>query len=131
MGARRKYVRHVVGLCTVCLVLTACEDQAMIDPTSTKAEPVATQIGVSSDLVTIREGESVRIRAVDGATASRDVSWTTADESIAAVDVRGNVRGIAIGTTMITVVSRNGSSDVVVTVLPSDGEGVRDAKPTR
>ncbi len=131
MGARRNYVRHVMGLCTIALTLTACEDQAMIDPISTTAAPVATQIGVSRDLVTIREGETVRIRAADGATASRDVSWSTADESIADVDVRGNVRGVAIGTTMVTVVSRNGSSDVVVTVLPNEGEVARDAKPTR
>ena len=131
MGARCNFVRHAVAVCTIALTLTACEDQAMIDPVPTTAEPVATQIGVSRDLVTIREGETVRIRAADGAAASRDVSWNTSDESIAAVDVRGTVRGVSIGTTMITVVSRNGSSDVVVTVLPNDGEVVRDAKQTR
>lgn len=131
MGARRNLVRHVAGLCTICLALTACDEQAMIDPMTTTAEIVATQIGVSRDLVTIREGESIRIRAADGATASREVSWSSEDESIADVDVRGTVRGVAIGTTMITVVSRNGSSDVVVTVLPNDGEVARNAKPTR
>ena len=128
-SVRHHLVRQILGLSAICLGLAACDDHSTIDPTSspTTAPAVATRSGVSRDIVTIEEGQSTRIHALDGAAASRDITWSSADDEIAAVDTHGNIRGIAVGTTTLTVVSRNGSSDVVVTVLPvADVEDVQN-----
>ena len=134
MDARYQLVRRILGFCSICLSLAACEDNTTIDPvTGTRAvEPrIVGRVAVTRDVVTIEEGQSTRIRAGDGSAASRDVTWSSDDEEIAVVDARGNIRGIAVGTTTLTVVSRNESSDVVVTVLPATSEGVRNVKPLR
>ena len=131
---RHHFVLQILGLSAICFGLAACDDHSTIDPTSSPmaASGVATRSGVSRDIVTIEEGQSTRIHALDGAAASRDITWSSADEEIAAVDAQGNIRGIAVGTTTLTVVSLNGSSDVVVTVLPvADVEDVQNDTRTR
>jgi len=102
-----------------------------MEPTiSTTRNVVEMHLGVSRDLVTIQEGQRASVRTERSATSPADVSWSSADESIAKVDENGNILGITVGTTMLTVISRNGSADVVVTVLPANTEDAANAQPT-
>jgi hypothetical protein len=88
-----------------------------------RAEAVAVKgVEIQPDRVTLSVGKMETLRPVfmpDSAT-NREVEWKSEHEAIATVLQTGVVRGIAVGTTAITVTTKDGnrSASCIVTVVP-------------
>jgi hypothetical protein len=123
-GAR---VRQWVGLAMVSLSAVACSDQNVTAPAPAQAPAAQTVaantvilLGVSRDIVTLNEGESVVVRLAESPTDDHaSAVWTAENPSVASVSPDGTIVGLATGTTMVTVTEAHRSSDIVVTVLPT------------
>ncbi len=124
------------GLCKSLYVVPS-EDKIEIDDTpATKVE----SLNVSQTEVSMLEGGSVRVTATVSpwTLKNRDVTWTSADEKVATVDMNGLISAVSTGSTTVTAAAAadpNVKVEIKVTVesLPSvplrgfvnstDGEG--------
>lgn len=94
---------------------------------------LVTGVAISSgDQTLTKKGETVQLTAVvspDNA-ADKNVTWTSADSSVATVDANGLVTAVGNGTTVITVTTEDGrkTASVTVTVRISQ-ESTDTAKP--
>lgn len=70
------------------------------------------------DELTIAVGESVQLEAnvLPSNASNQNVSWSSADESIATVDAGGLVMGMASGNTVITVTTEDGSFEATASI---------------
>lgn len=74
-------------------------------------DPV-TELTLSQATLTLEGGQRVRLVATVNARAkNKNIIWTSADSSIASVDVNGTVMGLAIGTTTVTATAA-GNTDL-------------------
>jgi hypothetical protein len=81
------------------------------------------QVEIVPESPSVRVGASVQLQATprgaDGKVLSdRVISWTTSDPRVARVDV-GKVRGIAVGSAVITAIAGLRRGSTTVTVLPN------------
>ena len=99
----------------------ACDDRTIISP-DTQSEPQeqVARLSVTSDLVTLKTGESTEIRLTGPAGADGHEVWSTDDSSIAEVDESGMILARNVGTTTVTVSNAGKVTDVIVTVLPAE-----------
>ena len=69
------------------------------DPTPQKEDPVTATITASD--VTVEQGKTVQISATTNSTAS--ISYSSADADVATVSATGEVTGVAVGSTTVTL----------------------------
>ena len=92
-------------------------------------QPV-TNVTVSPTTLNIEAGETSTITAsiVPADADDQEVTWSSADSTIATVDADGLVTGVAAGTVVITATSNDGgfeaTSSVTVTAIPIDVTGI-------
>jgi uncharacterized protein YjdB len=87
------------------------------------AQPVAS-VEVNPASQTVQVGQSVQLtatprNAAGAALANRQVSWSSSNSAVAAVDADGTVRGVAAGTATITATSEGRSGTAAITVSPA------------
>ena len=88
---------------------------------ATEFPELDTASDVSEDLTVDKSEVTVAVGETDKVTASTDVTWSSADSSIATVSPDGTITGVAAGETTITATDANGNTvDVKVTVTDED-----------
>lgn len=113
--------------------LTACTDAATTGLPDGLSASVGTSTGapsrvlVTTDLVTLRVGESARVALAGESEATSTRQWATDNARIATVDLAGTITGRAVGSTTVAVTSGTRTTDILVTVLP-DAPRVADAR---
>lgn len=77
-----------------------------------------TGVRVSNANATVKEGEKTTITAIVAPSnaTNKEVTWTSADTSIAKVSQTGVITGVKAGTTTITVTTKDGGHKATVTV---------------
>lgn len=117
MKANRKLTHLIVAICVMSLALVCAMTGCV------KVVP-ATGITLNQTAVTVEAGSTAKLRAVVEPADAFDtrVYWETSDASIATVDNRGRVTGVAEGTAVISAEMRDGSlfAECTVTVLAKD-----------
>ncbi len=118
-AGRRGILRIAVPVALILLAIAGTA--AWTIQRRTGAAPAAVTVAVEVPEPVVAVGSSIPLRALlrDGsgaAAAGLPVTWTSADESVAAVDATGRVTGRAPGTTFVTATSGDaaGSGTVVV-----------------
>ena len=78
----------------------------------------ATGVKVNKTSVTVKEGKTITVTATVAPTnaTNKNVTWTTADASIAKVSQTGVITGVKEGTTTITVTTKDGGHTATVNV---------------
>lgn len=78
----------------------------------------ATGVKVNEPSVTVKEGKTKTVTATVAPSnaTNKNVTWTTADASIAKVSQTGVITGVKEGTTTITVTTKDGGHKATVTV---------------
>ncbi len=90
-----------------------------------EVQPATLELGVG-----VVRRVTATIRDSTGATLTgRTVTWTSAVPSIAEVSGAGDVRGVAVGSTSITVAAGGRSVAIPVTVLPPPGPSISAVSP--
>ena len=92
--------------------------------------------GVSLNLseVKLKAAQTVSLTAtvLPETTTDKDVSWSSSDENVAAVDANGVVTAVAVGEATITAATKNGKSAAcIVTVEPTPAESVTIDTPEK
>ena len=90
-----------------------------------------TEVYLDKSSATLTEGDTVTLTATvlpENTTYSKDVSWSSNNSEVAAVDANGTVTAKSVGTTIITATSENGkSASCTITVNKKDTyTGLRD-----
>ncbi|MBR4826748.1 MAG: Ig-like domain-containing protein [Bacteroidales bacterium] len=87
-----------------------------------RPEVSVTGISLDRETITLSVGMMKHLNASVLPQNAGDIAldWTSADESIAAVDKDGNVTGVAIGTTAVTVKTVEGNHTATCTVIVKD-----------
>ena len=110
--------------------VVGCDDQTSMSPV-TSGQVSSTSVArltVTSDLVTLKTGESVEIALAEASASEGRHLWSSDDASIADVDNAGNNTARKVGSTTITVSEAGKATDILVTVLPSDSTaGIHEA----
>ena len=77
-----------------------------------------TGVSLNQSSIVLEVGEINQIIAsIEPANASNDnITWVSLDETIASVDQQGNIVGVAVGTTIISVLTEDGSFSAEVSV---------------
>ena len=120
-AARALPMKATIGLFFL-LSLNACTDRTSVAPADASVQTETSsdsRVLVTTDLVTLRTGESALVRLTGESDAAPARRWSTDNGRIAAVDADGNITGLATGTTTVTVTSGERTTDILVTVLPS------------
>lgn len=78
----------------------------------------ASGLTLDKSAAAVKVGEGVKLNAsvAPSDATTKDVVWTSSDNSVASVDTQGNVKGIKEGTAVITAVSADGGFKVSCTV---------------
>ncbi len=103
---------------------------APIDVSVASADIAVESITLDEGAVSVQKGKTVALTATvapEDAT-DRTVTWTSSDDSIAAVDENGVVTGVAVGDATITAAAGDKSAECKVTVTKSDAEIIAEAK---
>ena len=81
----------------------------------TVEEPNVSSISLDKDTLTLKRGESSKLTTtVEPADAgNKDVTWTSSDETVATVDVEGNITTLKIGAADITATTADGGLTAV------------------
>ena len=111
-------------------VTLGCQSDATA-PLTVEADPVG--LTVVPSIATVDGGKLLRLTASlhlpDGSTATApDVSWRSADDSIATVDADGIVQGFRAGRVQIVATWHDSRGSSLVTVVDPAGKGT---KPSR
>ena len=90
-----------------------------------------TEVYLDKSSATLTEGDTATLTATvlpENTTYSKDVSWSSNNSEVAAVDANGTVTAKSVGTTIITATSENGkSASCTITVNKKDTyTGLRD-----
>ena len=90
-----------------------------------------TEVCLDKSSATLTEGDTATLTATvlpENTTYSKDVSWSSNNSEVAAVDANGTVTAKSVGTTIITATSENGkSASCTITVNKKDTyTGLRD-----
>ncbi len=90
-----------------------------------------TEVCLDKNSATLTEGDTATLTATvlpENTTYSKDVSWSSNNSEVAAVDANGTVTAKSVGTTIITATSENGkTASCTVTVNKKDTyTGLRD-----
>ena len=90
-----------------------------------------TEVYLDKSSATLTEGDTATLTATvlpENTTYSKDVSWSSNNREVAAVDANGTVTAKSVGTTIITATSENGkSASCTITVNKKDTyTGLRD-----
>ena len=90
-----------------------------------------TEVYIDKSSATLTEGDTATLTATvlpENTTYSKDVSWSSNNSEVAAVDANGTVTAKSVGTTIITATSENGkSASCTITVNKKDTyTGLRD-----
>ena len=90
-----------------------------------------TEVCLDKNSATLTEGDTATLTATvlpENTTYSKDVSWSSNNSEVAAVDANGTVTAKSVGTTIITATSENGkSASCTITVNKKDTyTGLRD-----
>lgn len=98
-------------------IITASAGTASARCTVTVTSTVAS-VALNTTAMDIMLGERTQLKAaVSPSEAAADVIWSSSDDSIVSVDVRGNIRGISTGKAVITATVENKSAACTVKVL--------------
>ena len=116
---------HGVALLTLAFVASACSD-------STSPGPAVTTIDVTPPADTIEVGQTVSLQAEvrdrsGGIMVGQSVTWSSQEESVAAVSTSGVVTGVAPGGPVTITASSSGvsgSSEVLVRSDCTDSESI-------
>lgn len=121
---KMKAIKFLFFLCTLWSIPAMAQDIEVTDSTSTEwggggggglnpttpSGPV-TSMTISQTAATLAGGENVRLVAtVNADAANKDVQWSSSNSSIASVNSKGVVVGLAIGTATITATAAGNSS---------------------
>ena len=119
---RRTNVRRGVATCLLLFSAVACQEQSAsaTSPVSTVPSQRVARLTVSSDLITLHEGDRVEVQLAGASAHEVRSVWSSDDPKIAAVDASGVIVANDVGSTTITVAADGKATDVFVTVLPAD-----------
>ena len=115
-------------------VITATSENGMTASCTITVEkkliPI-TEVYLDKSSATLTEGDTATLTATvlpENTTYSKDVSWSSNNSEVAAVDANGTVTAKSVGTTIITATSENGkSASCTITVNKKDTyTGLRD-----
>lgn len=116
MRARRNTGIKLAVICVFGIGLDACADTTeALTQTRERASSIAPN-GIDQEFLVVRQGERHPLHLASA--GGGRIFWRVADGGIASVDSVGVVTARGIGSTMVSVVVGDWSSDVVVTVLP-------------
>ncbi len=91
----------------------------VLDTTGTVKDVKVTGLTLSNTTISLVKGTSMKVSAKvkpSNATNQR-VIWTTANDNVATVDSKGNIKGLTAGTTTITASTEDGSKSSTVRVI--------------
>lgn len=82
-----------------------------------KVTPV-TAISIDNENVMIKQGDDIRLKPIIApvSASNKVVSWSSSNPKVATVDEYGKVKGIALGTATITVITEDGKHSASTTV---------------
>jgi uncharacterized protein (TIGR02145 family) len=103
-----------LALCAMAAAtLTGCETNKPEDGVT-----ITVQLDATTHELTVGEIFTLNATVLPETVTNRDVTWSSSDDSIAAVGIDGSVLGVAAGTATITATSAEGgkTADCVVTV---------------
>ena len=101
-------------------VLVRCE--VTVNPKIIKAQ----EVSLNFSELSLKVGENITLSATvlpENAT-DKTVTWSSSDETVAAVDEGGNITAISLGNAVITATSGNVSASCIVEVVPIPVESV-------
>ena len=116
------YSRRAIATFALLFGAVACDDRDSLSPIAGAARvnaPLA-RITVTSDLVTLKQGDVFEITLPGAADPAALLLWSSDDASIADVDSRGMIVARGVGSTTVTVSEAGKATDILVTVLPTD-----------
>lgn|GEM_PF-1539458 len=121
----KKIVMKIVKVASIVLaflLILACGCNKNLSETK---DSIVKRIHVSKTELTLRPGESETVKAsvVPSVAVQPTMAWSTSDESVATVSA-GKISAVAVGEAVITVSCQGKSSDIKVTVVPSEGEAL-------
>ena len=107
---------------------TVPRTSVLVEPDSI-LEPVAVSgITLDPESLTLEAGKSAAVTAnvLPENADDKTVTWTSSDETVATVNNDGRVRGVSVGTAVITATTNDGNktANCEVTVTPSSSPGI-------
>ncbi len=108
------------GVGTAVIKATCGEAVAECQVTVTAVAAESIVLSKTETTITVDDYEILTATVLPAETYNKSVTWTSADESIASVDVNGVVSAISEGTTTITATCGDATAECVVTVLPKE-----------
>lgn len=119
MRTRKTFWRKTAHCGLLVFALTACTETDPLEKPTAKVDAPSMTVGVGEDVVILRQGESRTVVPAKSAAGTARETWASADRTIADVNQAGTITGVSVGTTMVTVSLRGKSTDLLVTVLPT------------
>ena len=84
-------------------------------------QDVVTAVDITPKNGTVKAGETLQLTATTSPVTDKDITWSSASETIATVDSTGKVTGVKEGTVVITATSSNGVKGTVTIKVEDNG----------
>ena len=126
-----RYLAEVTGSAGTHIITTRSSDSAATTIGELASDPVAvTGVSVTPATASVKERETVQLTATvaPADATNKKVTWSSSNTSIATVDEKGLVKGVAEGSVTITATTVDGSFSAAstVTVIHNDNPSVEE-----
>ncbi len=89
----------------------------------------AKSLSLNKDKLTLKAGGTSQLKiSVSPSKAQKGLSWKSSNKTVATVDSKGKVTGVAAGTCSVTVTSSNGKKDTCYITVTGDNKDVKSIK---